>query len=121
MVGLLFPLYSTLRAIELPKIRHREKWLTYWIIYFAVLHLERSVLRFLPYIPFYLWAKTGFLIWCYFPTTTTEGKQGSEMIYEHFIGPHIPLLILLHKSWMGSAEVSTIGVDAASSAKSEQV
>ena len=59
LVGLLYPAYASIRAIETLDTKDDTQWLTYWLI-FCVLKVFETICAFLlPLIPFYLYIKVN--------------------------------------------------------------
>ncbi len=83
VVSLAYPLYSTVRAIELKATDAQETWLLYWVVYSTLLFIEYIAGKFLSLLPAYFLMRTGFLIWCMTPWT----NNGSHIVYYRFIRP----------------------------------
>jgi len=88
IVGFVFPMYASIKAIESPSTEDDTLWLTYWLVFAIFKILESSADFMLSMIPFYSLIKATFLVWCYYPKT-----QGAKFIYSAVIKPHlVPLL-----------------------------
>ena len=75
-VCIFYPIYLTLYNIELENNDINNKWISYWII-FAIFSLVDNFERFIPY---YLFLKYNFLVWCFFPNC-----DGSVFIYNRLL------------------------------------
>lgn len=84
MIGFVFPMYASIKAIESPAPDDDTVWLTYWLIFALFKIIEGSADFLLQYIPFYLLIKATFLVWCYYPKT-----QGAKLIYTAAIKPYV--------------------------------
>ncbi|XP_055689047.1 receptor expression-enhancing protein 5-like isoform X2 [Lutzomyia longipalpis] len=83
VVGIIYPAYISMKAIESSTKVDDTKWLTYWVIY-AVLSTAEFFSGFLTnFIPFYWLLKCIFLIWCMAPIE----QNGSVFLYHRFIRP----------------------------------
>ncbi|XP_055708711.1 receptor expression-enhancing protein 5-like isoform X1 [Phlebotomus papatasi] len=82
-VGIIYPAYISMKAIESADKVDDTKWLTYWVIY-AVLSTAEFFSGFLTsFIPFYWLLKCIFLVWCMAPIQ----QNGSVFLYHRFIRP----------------------------------
>lgn len=80
MIGFIYPMYMSIKAIESEEKADDSQWLTYWLI-FTLFKIVEGVADFiLSTIPFYFIIKGGFLVWCYYPTT-----QGAKVIYNNVV------------------------------------
>ena len=80
LVGVVYPAFWSLKAIESSEAGDDKQWLTYWAV-FAVFQLLDMFSGFiLSFIPFYFFLKLGFLIWCFMPNT-----RGATVIYDMFL------------------------------------
>lgn len=84
LIGFVFPMYASIKAIESPAPEDDTQWLTYWLIFAFFKILEGSADYLLQYIPFFLLIKAAFLVWCYYPKT-----QGAKVIYNSVIKPYL--------------------------------
>jgi receptor expression-enhancing protein 5/6 len=85
LVGFVYPMYASMKAIKSTTKEDDTQWLTYWVIYalFNVIESITSIL--LCWIPFYFYVKIAFLIFLMHPTT-----KGAQKIFE-MIGPNFKL------------------------------
>jgi len=68
IVGFVYPLYASLKAIESPDADDDKQWLTYWIIFTQFKIVESVADIIIRNVPFYFLLKIAFLIWCYHPS-----------------------------------------------------
>uniref|UniRef100_A0A1L8DUI8 Receptor expression-enhancing protein n=3 Tax=Nyssomyia neivai TaxID=330878 RepID=A0A1L8DUI8_9DIPT len=84
VVGIIYPAYISMKALETADKVDDTKWLTYWVIY-AVLSTVEFFSGFLTnFIPFYWLLKCIFLVWCMAPID----QNGSVFLYHRFIRPY---------------------------------
>ncbi len=77
VVGIAYPAFWSMRAIESSEQDDDKQWLTYWVVFalFSLIDLFSGfVLRF---IPFYFFFKLIFLIWCFLPNF-----RGATIVYD---------------------------------------
>lgn len=80
IVGIVYPVYWSMKALETKEQNDDKQWLTYWVV-FALFILFESTLGFLlKYIPFYFFFKLAFLLWLFLPNF-----RGAEIVYYKFI------------------------------------
>ncbi|XP_032591025.1 receptor expression-enhancing protein 5 isoform X2 [Drosophila grimshawi] len=84
IIGVLYPAYVSIHAIETSTKLDDTKWLTYWVTFgiFTVIEFFSHMLTHV--IPFYWLLKCGFLIWCMLPME----NNGSEIIYQKLVRPY---------------------------------
>ncbi|XP_017049595.1 receptor expression-enhancing protein 5 isoform X2 [Drosophila ficusphila] len=84
IIGVLYPAYISIHAIESSTKEDDTKWLIYWVTFgiFTVIEFFSGVLT--SVIPFYWLLKCAFLIWCMLPT----GLNGSNIIYAKLVRPY---------------------------------
>ena len=74
LIGFLYPLFCSIKAIESDDKDDDLQWLTYWLI-FGFFKLFEAITDFLiSFIPFYFIIKVIFLVWCYYPSTLGAKK-----------------------------------------------
>lgn len=80
LVGTVFPIYWSVKAIESPETDDDKQWLTYWVVYsfWRLLDMYSGII--LQYIPHYFIIKIVLLIWMMMPNT-----QGAAIIYNKVI------------------------------------
>jgi len=84
LLGVLYPSYQSLKAIERPVPFEEKHWFTYWILFAGLILGEHFNPTLFYYIPFYYEWRIIWFIWLQSPTT-----QGAAKIYEYFIRPYI--------------------------------
>lgn len=82
LVGLLYPMYASVKAIESKDNSDDTQWLTYWIIYGLFGFFETFIDLILYWIPFFYAIKIAFLVWCMHPTT-----KGATVLYTSVVRP----------------------------------
>ena len=114
LIGISFPLYKTNESLSKNDKKCKKSILCYWLIYFIIYQFERTVLALLPYISFYVFLKTGFLISCY----SLQFKQSEEICFSiiKLIHPYLAEL----KSFIGDGGVSNSRDDSTND-KSEEL
>jgi len=84
LIGFLYPVYGSIKAIESESKEDDTLWLTYWLV-FALFKVLEGGLGFIMFsIPFYTLIKACFLVWCYYPKT-----QGAQLIYTSVIKSYL--------------------------------
>jgi receptor expression-enhancing protein 5/6 len=80
IVGIGYPVFWSLKALESENKEDDTQWLTYWIV-FALFTLFDQFSGFvLRFVPFYFFFKILFLIWCFMPNT-----RGATVVYNMVI------------------------------------
>uniref|UniRef100_A0A0K8TRV3 Receptor expression-enhancing protein n=1 Tax=Tabanus bromius TaxID=304241 RepID=A0A0K8TRV3_TABBR len=83
-VGVAYPAYISIHAIESSSKLDDTRWLTYWVT-FGILSVIEHFSGFLcSFIPFYWLLKCIFLIWCMLPVE----NNGSVIIYRNIVRPY---------------------------------
>lgn len=80
IIGILYPAYWSIKAIESKETDDDKQWLTYWTVFSLFIILELFCGVFLRFIPFYFFIKLAFLIWLFMPNT-----QGAVFVYNNFL------------------------------------
>jgi receptor expression-enhancing protein 5/6 len=89
LVGVIYPLFSSLKALErLEQRSESTQWLFYWII-FGVFSLLESFEAITHFLPVFFTIKIVFLIWAQHPQT-----RGAEFLY-HRVSPVITWLLTI--------------------------
>ncbi|XP_037949158.1 receptor expression-enhancing protein 5-like isoform X2 [Teleopsis dalmanni] len=83
IIGVVYPAYISIHAIESSPKLDDTKWLTYWVCYGLLSIIEYFSVVLTHIIPFYWLLKCVFLIWCMLPIE----KNGSFLIYTHVVRP----------------------------------
>ena len=76
ILGFLFPVSQSLRALETKTIKDDTQWLTYWVVFACINIIEPLV----SWIPRYFTAKAIIIIWLLLPQT-----RGAEILYHKVI------------------------------------
>ena len=79
-VGIIFPSYLSLRAIETLEADMEKQWITYWIIFSLFSIVDNFVWIFITYFPFYYFVKYLILVYMFLPNF-----QGAILIYDSII------------------------------------
>ena len=87
LVGFVYPLYASYKAIKSENKKDDTQWLTYWVVYSGFTVIESFTDLLLNWVPMYYLMKTGFLVWCFLDKT-----QGATIIY-HMASPFLDKLI----------------------------
>lgn len=75
-VGIIYPAYCSIRAIETNGKDDDTEWLIYWIVYAGFSTMEYFIDYIIFWIPFFYPLKVCFLIWCFSPE-----HRGANRIY----------------------------------------
>uniref|UniRef100_A0A1A9VM85 Receptor expression-enhancing protein n=1 Tax=Glossina austeni TaxID=7395 RepID=A0A1A9VM85_GLOAU len=84
IIGVMYPAYISIHAIESSSKLDDTKWLIYWVTFgiMSIIEYFSGVLT--SVIPFYWLLKCIFLIWCMLPVE----KNGSHVIYINVVRPY---------------------------------
>jgi len=82
LIGFVYPLYASFKALRTTDKADDTQWLTYWIVYGFFTLIESFTDFFLFWIPFYYLFKILFLLWCFLPQF-----KGADTMYHRFIEP----------------------------------
>ena len=82
IIGTIYPILKSARALATADPLDDKLWLTYWMIYGIFEVINCYVGFFLEYVPFYWLIKVVFLVWLYNPFA-----PGSMIIYENVLRP----------------------------------
>lgn len=83
-IGVAYPAYISMKAIETRTKEDDTKWLTYWVIYGVLSVFEHVSLFLVQAIPFYWLLKCVFFIWCMLPIE----NNGATFMYHRLILPY---------------------------------
>lgn len=81
-VGIVVPVYSSVKAIETRNQQDQQKWLLYWTVYGSFSIVEIYSDKLLSWFPSYYYVKLAFLIWLQLPDT-----QGARILYKKHLQP----------------------------------
>mmetsp|Transcript_26893 Transcript_26893/g.83503 ORF Transcript_26893/g.83503 Transcript_26893/m.83503 type:complete len:246 (-) Transcript_26893:69-806(-) len=84
VVGLLYPMYASFRALEDAEPTEVAQWLTYWVVHAAITLAECFLYRMLVWLPFYHILRLVFTMWLFLPST-----RGAGSIYGWVVAPLI--------------------------------
>jgi len=76
VVGIVYPAYCSIHAIETDGKEDDVEWLVYWLVYATFSTLEHVVDYVIFWIPFFFPLKLCFLMWCFLPQ-----YKGANIIY----------------------------------------
>mmetsp|Transcript_3916 Transcript_3916/g.5400 ORF Transcript_3916/g.5400 Transcript_3916/m.5400 type:complete len:170 (+) Transcript_3916:72-581(+) len=76
LIGFVYPVYATIRALESKSTDDDKDWLIYWVVFSAFFVAENFVEVVLYWIPFFYPLKVTFLLWCMSPQ-----YKGAEKVY----------------------------------------
>mmetsp|Transcript_39287 Transcript_39287/g.113617 ORF Transcript_39287/g.113617 Transcript_39287/m.113617 type:complete len:285 (-) Transcript_39287:360-1214(-) len=82
VVGSVYPMYASFRALEDGEHEEASQWLTYWITVVAVMLAEHVVYRLFCWVPFYHIMRLLFVLWLFLPFT-----RGAATTYSWLVGP----------------------------------
>ena len=77
VVGIAYPIFWSIRAIESPDSDDDKQWLTYWVVFALFSFIDLFSGFVLKFIPFYFFFKLLFLVWCFLPNF-----KGASIIYD---------------------------------------
>ena len=82
IVGVTYPCWCSILALETETLDDDKKWLTYWMIFNLFVLLDTSFQFITCHIPFYLLIKLFILIWLQNPMT-----EGAYQVYRKIVLP----------------------------------
>ena len=77
IIGVLFPMYASIKTIKSGERDQIKQWLTYWVVFAIFLNLECMFGWMIKYVQLYFFYKTVFLLICFLPQ-----YNGCKWIYE---------------------------------------
>jgi receptor expression-enhancing protein 5/6 len=86
VVGIVFPIYWTIKSIERPEKDDDKQWLSYWAIFISSLFFDSMIGYYLEMIPYFYFLKLCFLIWLFLPNT-----KGALLLHENIIRNYMVL------------------------------
>ncbi|XP_040159212.1 receptor expression-enhancing protein 5 isoform X3 [Anopheles arabiensis] len=84
VIGVAYPAYISMKAIETRTKEDDTKWLTYWVTFGVLSVFEHFSFFLVQIIPFYWLLKCLFHIWCMVPME----NNGSTIMYHKVIQPY---------------------------------
>lgn len=82
LVGILYPLYFSIKALRESSQTSIKRWLQYWIVFSLFANFEAIFGNFLQNIPLYFFYKIVFLLICFLPE-----YNGAEYFYRTLLKP----------------------------------
>jgi len=83
-LGFIYPAYKSFKAIERPGGADDTQWLTYWVVYAAVL-IGELLAEYAPFwVPGYRAMKCGFVFWL-----GSSRFRGAQILYERALAPTV--------------------------------
>ncbi|KAF2904044.1 hypothetical protein ILUMI_02141 [Ignelater luminosus] len=83
-IGIVYPAYASVHAIESRAINDDTKWLTYWVVFSIFSLIEYFADFIVGWFSLYWLIKSVFFLWLMIPTDL----NGSLMIYKNVIKPY---------------------------------
>ena len=80
LIGILYPLYCSIKALREKNKENIKNWLHYWIIFSFFINFESILSHYLNEIPLYFFYKVIFLMICYIPQ-----YNGAKYFYKNFV------------------------------------
>ncbi|XP_068130795.1 receptor expression-enhancing protein 4 [Hyperolius riggenbachi] len=84
--GLLYPAYSSYKAVKTKNVREYVRWMMYWIVFSLFMTVETFTDIFVAWFPFYYEIKMAFVIWLLSPFT-----RGASLLYRKCVHPALSL------------------------------
>ena len=81
-IGIVFPAYMSLRAVETDSKSDDTQWLTYWVVYSMIHILDEFKDIIFFWVPFYDFIMLGFIVWMVLPQT-----RGAFAVYHYVLRP----------------------------------
>lgn len=112
LIGIFYPVFMSLKAIESKQAEDDKLWLTYWVVYGLYTVIDSLALVFYTWIPFYYPIKLIVLTWLFAPQT-----RGAVQVYDGFIRTYL----LKHEREIdfGISQVSNLAGQASNLTKAE--
>ncbi|XP_063304548.1 receptor expression-enhancing protein 4 [Pelobates fuscus] len=84
--GLLYPAYSSYKAVKTKNVREYVRWMMYWIVFSLFMTVETFTDIFVSWFPFYYEIKMAFVIWLLSPYT-----RGASLLYRKCVHPALSM------------------------------
>lgn len=94
LIGFVYPMYCTIKAIEYPEKENDVNWLVYWVVFGLFCVLDNFIHYVLYWIPIFYPIKVTFLLWCMLPK-----YKGARVVYDGAVKP----MFLKHVSAIDAA------------------
>ncbi|KAJ3091007.1 ER membrane protein DP1/Yop1 [Quaeritorhiza haematococci] len=95
LVGVVYPAYRSIKAIERPEPDDDERWLTYWPMFGGLVVLDSFSKKILQYVPVYFLSKMAVCYWLF-------GRNGALVVYRRLLRPLLVTSGALDHSLNGS-------------------
>lgn len=82
--AILYPTYSSFKAVRGKNVREYVKWMMYWIVFAIFSFIEVFADILISWFPFYYILKLCFILWLVLPAT-----KGSSLLYRKVIHPQL--------------------------------
>jgi receptor expression-enhancing protein 5/6 len=82
VIGIVLPLYLTIKSIEKPEEGDDRQWITYWGIFLPLWFVDLLIGDYLKYLPLFYFIKLTFLIWMFLPNS-----NGAKTLHDRVISP----------------------------------
>lgn len=82
VVGNLYPMYASFRALEDGDHDEVSSWLAYWITFAAFTLLEGASAKLMSWLPFYYVMRLALIMWLFLPAT-----RGAQALYRWAVAP----------------------------------
>ncbi|RKO85132.1 TB2/DP1/HVA22-related protein, partial [Blyttiomyces helicus] len=80
LIGVAFPAYASIRAVERPRPDDDERWLTYWSVFGLFSLLDSGASKILSYVHVYFLPKIAILYWL-------QRGDGALVVYRKALRP----------------------------------
>lgn len=84
LAGILYPAYSSFKAVRRKSHRDYTKWMMYWIVFALFMTVEVLTDTFLSWLPLYYEVKILFVLWLVLPIT-----EGAKQLYRYAVHPFL--------------------------------
>eukprot|EP00933_Yihiella_yeosuensis_P051806 TRINITY_DN4977_c0_g1_i1.p1 TRINITY_DN4977_c0_g1~~TRINITY_DN4977_c0_g1_i1.p1 ORF type:complete len:269 (+),score=70.20 TRINITY_DN4977_c0_g1_i1:50-856(+) len=82
VVGTLYPMFASFRALDDGEQDEVNVWLSYWVVFSAMVLSEGACRSLLSFVPFYHLMRLSFTFWLFLPAT-----KGAQVIYHWLLCP----------------------------------
>ncbi|KAK9942950.1 hypothetical protein M0R45_008590 [Rubus argutus] len=101
LAALVYPLYSSIRAIETNSITDTHKLNTYWIVFSLILLFEHASMKLLEWFPLWLHIRLLIVFWLVIPHF-----DGAFYVYKHLICPCLSMDLQNVITWFNNQKES---------------
>ncbi|XP_042013403.1 HVA22-like protein a [Salvia splendens] len=85
VVSLVYPLYASIREIEMKTGDDVQQWLTYWVLYSMISFLEDTFVTLVEWLTFWPYAKLMLSCWLVY-------CNGAAYVYQHYVRPCVVII-----------------------------